>query len=186
MEPLEEGRFYHIYNRGNNKQNLFFEEGNYFHFLKLIKKHLLPVAEIYSYCLMRNHFHILVRIKEKADNPAKKLSNLFNAYTKAVNKKYERTGSLFQRPFKRKKVGDEKYLKQLIIYIHQNPQKHKVSKNFADYRFSSYQSFSNSHYTFVKRDEVLQLFGDAENFEVAHAVSVEDEDEKPDRFIDMR
>lgn len=62
---LEKGYFYHIYNRGNNKENLFLEEDNYVYFLNLISKYLLPVSDTYSYCLLKNHFHILLKIKEE-------------------------------------------------------------------------------------------------------------------------
>ena len=54
--PLEYGQYYHIYNRGNNGENLFFEERNYPYFLKLYAHHILPVADTYAYCLLRNHF----------------------------------------------------------------------------------------------------------------------------------
>jgi len=64
IDTIEEGFFYHIYNRGNNGGNIFFDEENYTYFLQLLAKYILPVAEIYAYCLLKNHFHILVRIKE--------------------------------------------------------------------------------------------------------------------------
>jgi len=60
--PLEYGEYYHIYNRGNNREDVFFEERNYRHFLSLYAKYILPNADTYAYCLLRNHFHLLVRI----------------------------------------------------------------------------------------------------------------------------
>jgi putative transposase len=65
--PLEYGQYYHIYNRGNNGENLFFEERNYPYFLKLYAHHILPVANTYAYCLLRNHFHALVRIRTEEE-----------------------------------------------------------------------------------------------------------------------
>jgi REP element-mobilizing transposase RayT len=62
--PLEHGKVYHLYNRGNNREDLFRDEGNYEHFLKLYAQHILPIAETYCYCLMRNHFHVLLRIRD--------------------------------------------------------------------------------------------------------------------------
>ncbi|HIP34210.1 MAG TPA: transposase [Crocinitomix sp.] len=104
--PFESSKYYHIYNRGNNKENIFIETQNYIYFLKLMTKHLLPIASIYSYCLLSNHFHIVLRIKDENHLPEKMqigktkihqpFSNMFNAYTKAINKKYKRQGSLFQ------------------------------------------------------------------------------------------
>jgi putative transposase len=60
---LEYGKYYHIYHRGNNRENIFFEEKNFEYFLKLYVKYIVPVADTYAYCLMKNHFHFLVRIK---------------------------------------------------------------------------------------------------------------------------
>ena len=65
IQAIEEGCLYHIFNRGNNSEKIFFEEENYRYFLKLLKKYIVPVADIYAYCLLRNHFHFLVRIKKK-------------------------------------------------------------------------------------------------------------------------
>ena len=61
--PLEPGKFYHIYNRGNNGENIFIAERNYAYFLNLYAKHIEPVAETFGYCLLRNHFHVLARIR---------------------------------------------------------------------------------------------------------------------------
>ena len=105
QDILEPDYFYHIFNRGNNKENLFIEYENYSHFLKLVKNHLVAVAEIYSYCLLKNHFHLVLKIKSKReveknfsiDKIHQPFSNLFNAYTKAINKKYNREGSLLDR-----------------------------------------------------------------------------------------
>ena len=61
---MEQGSFYHIYNRGNNKQDIFFEEKNYDLFLKNFDKYLSSFVDVYAYCLMPNHFHFLIKIKE--------------------------------------------------------------------------------------------------------------------------
>ncbi len=103
LEKLKPGNFYHIYNRGNNREDIFFEEKNYPYFLELYAKHITPVADTFAYCLMRNHFHLLVRIKaskeiktskvlktfevlppgeEKLFNYSQPFSNFFNAYQK--------------------------------------------------------------------------------------------------------
>ena len=168
MEFLEETYFYHIFNRGNNKQTIFKEGENYFHFLKLTKKHLLPIADIYCYCLLNNHFHFLVRIKENTEKPSQHFSNLFNAYSKAFNKKYNRVGSLFQRPFKRIRITEEKYLRQLILYIHLNPENHGIVENFEDYPYSSYKSMLSKKPTDLKRLEVIEFFDTIENFKYVH------------------
>ncbi|MFD2286422.1 transposase [Pedobacter petrophilus] len=174
---LEEGCFYHIYNRGNNSEILFKEDGNYFYFLKLMRKYILPVADVYTYCLLNNHFHILIRIKENVlhaneinqKTAEQMFSNLFNSYAKAFNKKYGRTGKLFEERFKKKKVKDEFYLTELIYYIHANPQNHGFLADFRTYRYSSYLSLISDKATDLKRPEVWDWFGGKKYFEKYHA-----------------
>jgi len=105
-EKIESGCYYHIFNQGNNQENLFKEKRNYDHFLRLLEKYIVPVGDIFSYCLLKNHFHILVRTKELDEELRFSLafSNLCNAYAKAINKQYNRTGSLFRDRFKRIKL----------------------------------------------------------------------------------
>ncbi|MBZ9731657.1 transposase [Salegentibacter sp. JZCK2] len=169
-EPIIADRYYHIYNRGNNKQSIFLEEKNYEYFISLIVKYLIPVANIYAYCLIKNHFHILV--KTKTDIPdlkiSKAFSNLFNAYAKAINKAYNRSGSLFQDRFKRKIIENEEYLKTLILYIHLNPEKHKIIKDFCNYKHSSYSKIISTGNSFLSENEVIELFNDRASFSSVH------------------
>jgi REP element-mobilizing transposase RayT len=184
--PLQHGRYYHIYNRGNNRENIFVEERNYLYFLKLYAEHIEPVADTYAYCLLRNHFHLLVRIKdvENLTNPenltgledlsglqrlpSQHFSNLFNAYSKAFNKAYKRTGALFQRPFGRIEVTSEAYFARLVTYIHQNPQKHGLVADFREWPYLSYHTLLVTKPTRLKRDEVLAWFGGTKNLVVMH------------------
>jgi REP element-mobilizing transposase RayT len=178
--PLQPGVYYHIYNRGNNRENLFLEHRNYPYFLDLYKKHIEPVADTYAYCLMRNHFHWLVRIKEtsqvlktcevsnKKFNPAQGFSNFFNAYAKAINKRYGRTGSLFEERFGRIPVTNTTYFENLIFYIHFNSEKHCFVADFRDWTWSSYHMLIGNGPTILKRDEVLHLFGGLQEFEKFH------------------
>ena len=119
-EPLIPDSFFHIYNCGNNKEDIFKEEKNYYYFLSLLKKYILPTCEVFAYCLLKNHFHLLVRTKDNIRNKeiSQSFSNLFNAYSKSINKAYDRSGSLFKDRFSRIKVDSESYLKDLIVYIH--------------------------------------------------------------------
>ncbi len=168
MEILEEGFFYHIFNRGNNKQKIFLEEENYLYFLKLLNKYIVPIADIYCYCLLDNHFHLLISIKEGTVNPSQSFSNLFNAYTKAFNKRYERVGSLFQRPFKRIRITKEEYLRSLVLYIHHNPENHNLIQDFKKYKFSSYNSILSQSKSNLKKEEIISWFEDMENFKFVH------------------
>jgi putative transposase len=172
-ELLQHGKFYHIYNRGINSAPIFFEKSNYEYFLKLYENHVDPIAETYAWCLMKNHFHFLVRIKEKDLAGTEKLphqcfSNLFNAYAKAVNKKYNRHSSLFQRAFKRKLVEDEVYLKRLILYIHNNPVHHRVCEDAISYPWSSYVTCLSEEQNILKQQKAIALFQDLSNFRYMH------------------
>lgn len=175
---LEKGYFYHIYNKGNNHEDLFLEADNYSYFLNLVEKYWHPIFEIYAYCLLKNHFHFLLKIKDDCELSEDKLhlpfSNLFNAYAKAINKKYSREGSLFKKRYKRQRITDEKYLINTILYIHLNPVKQEFTDNFEDYEFSSYRSILSNKPTKLKRLEVLEMFDDKENFKASHKLRVID------------
>jgi REP element-mobilizing transposase RayT len=178
MEPLEYGKYYHIYNRGINGESIFLTKDNYQHFLKLYDKYIEPIAEIYAWCLMKNHFHFLVRIKEEekisieVKNPerliSQKFSNLFNAYSKAFNKRENRHGTLFERPFRRKNVTNDDYFRKLIIYIHMNPVHHNFVEQCFDYPWSSYLSIISNKPSRLKRGDVLGYFDDKANFIIVH------------------
>ena len=101
-------------------------------------------------------------------------SNLFNAYTKAINKAYARTGNLFQRPFGRIKVTSANYFARLVHYIHFNPQKHGFVSDFRDYPYSSYSALLSSNPTKLHRDDVLVWFNGRELFETGHQVLVDE------------
>jgi len=187
--PLQYGCYYHIYNRGNNRENLFLEERNYRHFLKLYARYVEPVADTFAYCLLKNHFHVLVRIKTVAEqdqtsrprseparlrNPSQQFGHLFNAYSKAINTAYGRTGSLFEHPFERIEVTSDSYLTRLVVYIHHNPQTHGLIADFRDWPYSSYHALRSTQPTHLRRDEVLAWFGGPAQKAAAHQRSDDD------------
>ena len=168
MAVFQEEEFYHIYNQGNNKQTIFLDEGNYAYFLSLAEKLIAPKCEIISWCLMPNHFHLLV--KTNSESVRKKsvgsliLTELSNAirvlqsnYTLAFNKKNNRTGSLFRQKFKAKLIdtnNDSKYLITCFQYIHQNPLKAGLVQRMEDWKYSSfslYKDLSESTFTCVDK-----------------------------------
>jgi len=179
-EIFEPGYFYHFYNRGNNRENIFREEDNYRYFMNLVKKYLLSICDIYSYCLLKNHFHFLLRIKDEKELPEKyhnnidkihqPFSNLFNAYAKAINKAFGRSGSLFQEHPHKKRITNLKYLQNIIAYIHLNPKKHGFTNDFKQYQHSSYRSILSLEETKIKRAEVIEIFDDIENFNYWHSL----------------
>lgn len=184
-------RYYHIYNRGNNGENIFYEHKNYSFLLSKWAKYIEPIAETYTYCLLRNHFHFLIKIRDmdslsdyiQANYPPQKAMELqanisrhlsyqfahcFNSYAQSMNKMYHRTGAFFEERFERKEVNTEIYFQNLIHYIHKNPEKHGFVTDFHDYPYSSYNSVLSLKPTLLKRDSVLSLFGNAENFQQFH------------------
>jgi putative transposase len=167
LEILEKDNYYHIYNRGINGTVIFFNEENKNFFLRQLRKYLTDKISIFSYCLMSNHFHLVIRLNEEGETVTQAFSNFFNSYVKSVNKENDRTGSLFEKHFKRIKLNDEDYLRQLIIYVHLNP-KHHLDLKFEDYKFSSYQAFLSQKETKLAREEVLNLLGGIDNFIFCH------------------
>ena len=169
-EPIKADGFYHIYNRGNNREDIFIEERNYQYFLKLIESHITPVCKIYSYCLLKNHFHLLIQTKDNIEDKiiSRAFSNFFNAYSKAINKAYQRRGSLFQDRFKRIEIKDENYLQTLILYIHLNPLNHGMVNDFTNYKHSSFSYLASEKKSFLMAEEIYKLFGDRENFIISH------------------
>ncbi len=94
--------------------------------------------------------------------------HLFNSYTKAFNKKYNRTGSLFESPFRRKEITNENYFKYLIYYIHHNPVHHNFVDDMIEYPWSSYLTILSPKKTRLKRQEVIEWFDDLDNFKYFH------------------
>jgi REP element-mobilizing transposase RayT len=178
--PLLSGQYYHIYNRGNNGIDLFIEERNYHYFLKLYIQYIYPIADTYAYCLMKNHFHLLVRMKPENDIQdwqsfkdcqslySQAFSNLFSTYTKAINKTYRRSGSLFEKPFRRVLVDSDSYFIHLVSYIHRNPEKHQFVADFRSYPHSSYQSIFQQKNSRIEIQQVLNWFGNIKSFENYH------------------
>jgi len=126
---------YHIYNRGNNRERIFFEPDNYLFFLKKIKEYLVPVADVLVYCLMPTHYHVVGRVKQQMQTSeileisevsaevSKAMMKLSVSYTKAINKRFQCTGVLFQGQFQAKPILTSSYLLNLCRYIHGNPVK---------------------------------------------------------------
>lgn len=167
LEILEQNHIYHIYNRGINSVPIFLSDENKSYFLRLFSKYLIEKVEVYAYCLMGNHFHLVIKIIEDEKIVTQAFSNLFNAYAKAFNKQNDRTGSLFEKHFKRIKIQDESYLRNIIQYVHLNP-KHHLDLNFKTYKYSSFQSIISHKQTKLARNEVLNYFDDIDNFIYCH------------------
>ncbi len=183
MTPLEPDSYYHIFNRANGNEKIFRSSNNYNFFLRKYTKHIVPISDTFCYCLMPNHFHFLIRIKNESEivnlpnyrpNQAihiflsKQFSNLFSSYTQAFNKQMGRKGSLFMRPFKRKPVKDESYLRKLTHYIHHNPIEAGLCKTPENWKYSSFNTLISNKPTLLKREEVIRNFDELDNFLSIH------------------
>jgi len=183
---LEKENYYHIYNRGNNGDNIFYDTENYFHFLRLYEKYMEPVVETFAWCLLNNHFHLLIYVKTESEinsnildystvekpkviSTTNQFSHFFNAYTQAINKRHNRTGSLFEKNFERKQVNSDRYFQDLVYCIHNNPVQHGFTDDINDYPWSSYGSIISTKPTRLQRKRVIELFDDVENFKYYHS-----------------
>ena len=184
---------YHIYNRGVDKRNIFNQTSDYLRFLKnLLSSNLRikprqlktlniksvaernPSVKLLSFCLMPNHFHL--KIQQLIDGGVTDfLSRLANGYTKYFNAKYDRSGRLYESPYKAKEVSSTGYLLHLSRYIHLNPidllpthENHPIEKKMKyaiNYRWSSLGDYlSMTRYNFINKNKVLGAFDDASNY----------------------
>lgn len=143
--------YYHIINRGVEQRTVFNEEEDYKYFIALLCLQAKNYGIIiHNYCLMSNHYHLLVAIEH--ENLSKFMRQLNMNYAIYFNKKYHRSGHLWQGRFKSWYVTDEAYLYTLILYIEQNPLKAKIVKNVEEYPYSSAHVFLNQN----KTDECLK------------------------------
>ena len=168
--PIEPGFTYHIYNRGNNYQEVFFTNQDYQFFLDKFKFYLAAYCNVYAYALLPNHYHFLLRVNDDIPHLSfsKQFSKCILSYTNAINNRVKRNGSLFMTYFRRIKVNDEKYLKYLLCYIHTNPSKHKIIDDFRTWKYSSYQAMISEKPSSVDRATVLNWFDGKDNFIAVH------------------
>ncbi len=190
-KEFAEGEYYHIFNRGVGKMDIFLDDQDYLNFLKRLKivlnltpkrvpllgsdsekgapfLHLSPLPEnsfeIICYCLMPNHFHFI--IKQLGDISISDLiSKICISYSMYFNKKNDRVGSLYQDQFKAINIATDQYLLWLSAYIHQNPHVAGLVKNLADWKWSSYPDYIGARQgTLCKKDVVLERFKNAREY----------------------
>jgi REP element-mobilizing transposase RayT len=179
VDILIPGNYYHIYNRACGDEKIFVEDRNYRFFMDLFEERMLEYVDLYCYCLIPNHFHLLVRIRpyqghdSKECNYARKFGNFFAAYAQSFNHFYHRKGNLFSQNFRRKLIGDMDYLRTVVIYIHRNPIKHGIVENINDWYHSSYLEYSKSRPQYCRNKNVLEWFGNIKLFEYCHTLDPE-------------
>src|SRR3989344_8614218 len=166
-----EDAYYHIYNRGVGQQTIFKEDMDYIVFLSLLKRYLYnePTKDslgreypnyhdniqLLAFCLMSNHFHLLVHQRDKKA-VTKLMQSLCTAYTMYFNRRYERVGRLFQGRFKASIITNDAYLIQISRYIHLNPDKHM------GWEFSSLPYYLKiKQASWINPQPILELFDDS-------------------------
>jgi putative transposase len=157
-------QIFHVYNRGNQRQTIFFEREHYLFFLRKVRQYISPHCSILAYCLMPNHFHLLLQSNEQTVAPSAALrregiapkidmSNfahgmkmLLSSYTKGINKQLGLSGSLFTQNTKAKQVSSEfsseDYVLSCFYYIHQNPLKAGLVRDLSDWEYSSFPDYA--------------------------------------------
>jgi REP element-mobilizing transposase RayT len=153
------GYYYHIYNRAVDRIILFREKNNYAFFTSKIKKYLPPVSDVLAYCLMPNHYHLLVRIRDA--NFPRSMQKLALSYVVPYNKNFYRKGHLFQGRYQKKHIQHFDYLLRLSAYIHRNPATANIVKNPEDWEYSSYKEYiGHRKQDFVNVDIILNVLCD--------------------------
>ena len=176
---------YHIYNRGNNRQKIFFNEENYLFFLSKMRTQLKPYCDILCWCLMPNHFHLLVHANSESckirpafggkniQEISFSIGKLLSSYSQAINKQNKTTGSLFQQKTKskelitaRSKNNRGNYLINAMHYCHQNPWKAGLVKKLEDWPYSSFLDYIGlRNGTLCNKSLLMELTGyDLDNF----------------------
>jgi len=157
--------YYHIYNRGANKADIFLGDSDYVFLLKLLRKKSEEFdVSVIAYSLMNNHYHLLLRQNGEA-TISQFMQSVFNIYSKAFNSKYQHSGTLFEGPFKAIMVKDEKYLVHLCRYIHRNPVEAGMVVVPEQWHYSNYLEFIEMRKgKLIDRAFVQEYFGTPENY----------------------
>ncbi|HRD59124.1 MAG TPA: hypothetical protein PK504_13840 [Ferruginibacter sp.] len=195
LAHFEPDEFYHIICKSIDGKKLFSTDANRMFFLNRYNEFSNGFADTYAYCLLDNHVHWLIKtlpedtiigLLRKSTTCTQtqtkfinvectfhelieqQFNRLFISYSLAYNKSLGIKGHLFSRPFKRIAVANDQQLTQLIIYIHANAQKHGICNDFRTFKWSSYLSILSAKPTHLKRDEVLEWFGNREKYIEIH------------------
>jgi putative transposase len=189
-KPLIPGEKYHLLSRAVGNEKLFQHEKDYSIFLSRYIRYISPIADTYSYCLLPNHFHFLIKIKEETqltswlqqsnDNKQvqpeqlsalvmQQFSNLLNSYAKTYNKIYSRKGGFFIDFLRRVQIETDDQFGATIFYIHKNPVHHGCSKTMENWKWSSYKAFFSEKPTMLLREDVLNWFGGMKSFQDYHS-----------------
>lgn len=156
---------YHIMVRGINQQNIFVEDEDYSRYLDTLEKYQKEIDfELYAYCLMGNHLHLLM--KEGNEEIGNTMKRIGVSYVYWYNWQYNRSGHLFQGRFKSEPVENDAYFLTVLRYIHQNPLKASLTSDLEKYKWSSYKEYAKQS-KMVNTNFALQLFSSDKNDSLA-------------------
>ena len=157
---LSSTKIYHVMIRGNRKQDIFLEDEDRLKFIKILKKvKQKGEYELYAYCLMSNHVHLL--IKEKNEQISRVMKRINISYVNYFNQKYQQIGHLFQDRYKSEPIESENYLLAVLSYIHNNPLNAFVVNNLEEYPWSSYYIYTeglSQQALLIECENILSLF----------------------------
>ncbi len=186
--PLHPNEKYHIFGRAVGAEKLFLNTENYRFFLSRFQRFISPIADVYCYCLLPNHFHFLIKTKEEpaliswhgkpipgetiATLIMRQFSKLLNSYAKAFNKAQSRKGGLFMDYLRRVKIETDEQLAATAFYIHKNPVHHGYCLNMKEWQWSSYTSIVSEQPSNLLREELLGCFGGRKPFTDYHTQPV--------------
>ena len=183
-QEFQAGEYYHIYHRGGDRQKIFFENENYPYFFRLLKKYRDQFAmNVVAYCLMPNHFHFMLQ-PQRSDTLSQFMGKLQQSYVMAINKRYQRSGPLFQERFRHVHVYSERYQILLCRYIHVNPKKDGLVTDLRDWPYSDYLEFIEA-----RRGDLFvpgyreKFFPTAKEYEDFVAKYGTDEDDELEKFL---
>ncbi|TAD88162.1 MAG: hypothetical protein EAY75_05545 [Bacteroidetes bacterium] len=168
---IETNIIYHVYNRAIGQAQSFLEDADYHRFLGTISSKLLPVSEIYAYCLLSNHYHFMLKVTSQPLHFSKAMGELGVSYAKWFNQKYSRQGALFISPFKRLALASDIELAWLPWYIHRNPLHHGVTQHWADYKWSSFSAYATGKPTKLNTNFLLDFYGGRDKMVRHHAAN---------------
>jgi REP element-mobilizing transposase RayT len=153
---ISESGIYHIMLRGINRQDIFEDDEDIQRLLETIVRYKeICKYEVYAYCIMSNHVHLL--LKETEDTISNAVKRISGSYVFWYNKKYERCGHLFQERYKSEAVETDEYFLTVLRYIHQNPIKAGMVKDISAYKWSSYDEYIKEDVV-INKDFVLEMF----------------------------
>lgn len=128
--------FYHVYNRGNNKRDIFWNDKDYLRFIEVLFRYENEYdISVYAYCLMPNHYHLLIRLGSESNAISKYMHRCMTAYVMYFNKRYNLIGRLFQSPFEAVRLPTVRSVIREIEYIQENPVRKGLVKDSLDYRW---------------------------------------------------